>query len=124
MSFQTRDFDPMISLFTDDGIYETPYAFENSRAVGIEAVRKRFAQVAESTWNKAVRIDTVSVQLTPALDGSTVFVVFNITGVRVADNTPFDFPSSVAVIHTRNNYIYHYQDYPNVLGIRKAAGLA
>jgi len=123
VSFETRNFDPMIDLFTDDGIYETPYAFENAQAIGIEAIRKRFAQVSESQWNKAVRINTVSVKSIPALDGNSIFVAFNISGVRVSDNTPFDFPSSVAIIHTRNNHILHYQDYPNILGIRKAAGL-
>ena len=122
-SFETRDFGPLVNLFTDDGIYETPYAFENTRTVGIDAIRKRFAHVTESAWNKAVRINTVSAKSTVALDGNTVFVAFNITGIRISDNTPFDFPSSVAVIHTRNKHIYHYQDYPNVLGIRKAAGL-
>lgn len=123
MSFERRNFDPMVDLFTEDGIYETPYAFENAKAVGIEAIRKRFAQVSESTWNKAVRIDKVTVTSIPALDGNAVFVTFSISGVRVADNAPFDFPSSVAIIHTSNNCISHYQDYPNILGIRKAAGL-
>lgn len=122
--FQTRNFDPMVNLFADDGIYETPYAFENAKTIGIEAIRKRFAQVSDSAWNKAVKIDTVSVKSMPMLDGETVFVAFNITGTRLSDNTPFDFPSSVAVIHIRNNHIVHYQDYPNVLGIRKAAGFA
>jgi hypothetical protein len=122
--FQTRDFDPMVNLFADDGIYETPYAFENSKAIGIEAIRKRFALVADSAWNKAVKIDTVTVKTMPMTDGDAVFAPFSISGYRVSDNTLFNFPSSVAVIHVHNNRISYYQDYPNVLGIRKAAGLA
>lgn len=114
----------MVNLFADDGIYETPFAVENNKAAGIEAIRKRFAGVAESAWNKAVRIDSVSVETMPGMDGETIFATFNITGIRLSDDTPFDFPSSVAIIHTRNNRITHYQDYPNVSGIRKAAGLA
>ena len=122
-TFQTRDFTPMVDLFTNDGVYETPYAFENARVEGIEAIRKRFAQVSTSAWNKAVKIDSVNVKATPALDGATVFAQFTITGTRIGGNVPFDFPSSVAIIRTQNDRIVHYQDYPNVAGIRNAAGL-
>jgi hypothetical protein len=122
-SFQTRDFTPMVNLFDDDGVYETPYAFENARVEGIQAIRKRFEQVSASAWNRAVKIGAVKVIATPAGDGTTVFVEFTITGTRVADQKPFDFPSSVAIIRTKHDRIIHYQDYPNVAGIRKAAGL-
>lgn len=121
--FQTRDFGPIVELFAENGVYETPYAAENAKSEGIDAIRKRFAQVSDSPWNKAVRIEAVSVEITVADDGNTAFVQFIIKGTRVADGGYFDFPSSVAIIRSQNGRIVHYQDYPNVAGIRKAAGL-
>jgi ketosteroid isomerase-like protein len=123
-AFQTRDFWPMVESFTDDGVYETPYAFENARSEGIQAIRQRFAQVSESQWNKAVKIEKVTVKATTALSGESIFVEFFIKGRRTNDNEPFDFPSSVALIQIQGNKITRYQDYPNVAGIRKAAGVS
>jgi hypothetical protein len=52
-----------------------------------------------------------------------VFVSFEIRGKRVADGQSFDFPTSVAVLYTDGHKISIYRDYPNVAGIRQAAGL-
>lgn len=124
ISFQTREFAPMVELFAENGIYETPYATENAKAEGIDAVRKRFAQVSDSTWNKNVKIEEVSVKITPADNGDTGFLEFTIKGKNIKDGTRFNFPSSVAIIHSQNGRIVQYQDYPNIAGIKKAAGLS
>jgi ketosteroid isomerase-like protein len=119
--FQTRDFSPMVELFSASGIYETPYAQENNRSEGIEAIRRRFAQVTESPWNKAVKIDEVRVNTISSVDGRTIIAEFFIKGTRRSDQAPFDFPSSVAIITVHNGQIEHYKDFPNVAGIRAAA---
>jgi len=122
-AFQTRDFGPMVEAFAQNGIYETPYAAENSRSEGIDAIRQRFALITNSPWNKAVKIEDVSLNATPAADGGSFFVEFKIKGTSVKDQTPFDFYSSVAIIQIRNDKIVSYRDYPNVAGIRQAAGI-
>lgn len=122
-SFETRDFGPFVDLFTENGIYETPFAAENHKVEGIAAIRKHFAQMTESIINKSLKIEKVTVNSIPAADGSTVFVAFTIGGMRLADNTAFDFPSSVAILYTQQDKIIRYEDYPNVAGIRKAAGI-
>lgn len=123
-AFQTRDFGPFVDLFTEDGVYETPFAVENKRIEGVAAIGKHFARMTESIINKSLKIENVSVESIPAADGNTVFVSFEIKGKRVADGQPFDFPSSVAVLYTDGNKIHLYRDYPNVAGIRQVAGLA
>lgn len=122
-SFETRDFGPFVDLFTENGVYETPFAAENNKVEGIAAIRKHFAQMTESIINQSLKIEKVTVNSIPAADGSTVFVAFTIGGMRLADNTAFDFPSSVAILYTQQDKIIRYEDYPNVAGIRKAAGL-
>lgn len=123
-AFQTRDFGPFVALFTEDGVYETPFAAENKRIEGIEAIRAHFAKMTESPINKSMKIESVVVESVPAADGTTVFVSFEIQGKRTADGQSFDFPSSVAVVYTDGHQIRLYKDYPNVTGIRQAAGLA
>ena len=113
----------MVDQFTVDGVYETPYAFENSRCEGLKAIRQRFAMVSASAWNKAVTIDNVTVKNTPTQELSTVVVEFFIIGTRRTDGEPFNFPSSTAIIHTRDGCITHYQDYPNMLGIARSADI-
>lgn len=120
--FQTRDFTPMVGLFASDGVYETPYAEGNNRQEGIDAIRKRFEQVVNSPWNNAVKIEEVMVNSIPSNDGVTVTVEFRITGTRLKDQVTFDIRSSIAVIKVTNGRIAFYRDYPNVAGIRKAAG--
>jgi ketosteroid isomerase-like protein len=123
-AFQTRDFGPFADLFAEDGVYETPFAVENKRVKGIAAIGKHFAKMTESVINKSLKIENVSAESIPGADGTTVFVSFEIKGKRVADEQSFDFPSSVAVLFTDGNKISLYRDYPNVAGIRQAAGLA
>lgn len=121
-SFETRDFGPFVAQFTDDGVYATP--FDNNKIEGIEAIRKHFAKMTESIINQSLKIEKVTVNSIPAAEGATVFVAFTISGKKVADGSPFDFPSSVAVLYTQGSKITRYEDYPNVAGIRKIAGLA
>lgn len=122
-AFETRDFGPFIGQFADNGVYETPFATENNKIEGIAAIRKHFHQMTESVINKSLKIEKVTVNSIPAVDQTTIFVSFNISGTRLADGSSFDFPSSVAVLYTEKDKITRYQDYPNVAGIRKAAGL-
>jgi len=122
-SFETRNFGPFVDQFTENGIYETPFAAENNKVEGIAAIRKHFARMAESIINKSLKIEKVTVNSIPAADGTTVFVAFNISGTKVADGSSFDFPSSVAVLYTQEDKIIRYEDYPNIAGIRKVAGL-
>jgi ketosteroid isomerase-like protein len=121
--FFTRDFTPMVEKFSENGIYETPYSAENARFEGENAIRKRFAQVSESPWNKAVRITAVNVNAIEAKDGMTVTVEFSINGIRLCDNKTFAILSSIAIIEVRDGQIQTYRDYPNITGIRSAAGL-
>jgi ketosteroid isomerase-like protein len=123
-AFETRDFSPFVDLFAENGVYETPFDAENNKVEGIAAVRKHFAQMTESIINKSLKIEKVTADAIPAADGSTVFVAFTIQGIRLADNTLFDFPSSVAILYTQQDKITRYVDYPNVIGIKKAAGLS
>ena len=123
-AFQTRDFGPFVDLFAEDGVYETPFAIENKRIEGISSISAHFAKMTESPINKTLKIENVSVESIPAADGTTVFVSFEIKGKKIADGQAFDFPSSVAVLYTDGDKITLYKDYPNVAGIRQAAGLA
>jgi ketosteroid isomerase-like protein len=124
-SFETRDFKPLVDLFCEDGVYELPFALDENhvRDSGIMAIRERFAHFRDSAWSKAVRIDRVTVKTFPVVDQDAILVQFFISGVRKADGVSFDFPSSVAILRFKGDGIAHYQDYPNVLGINKAAGL-
>lgn len=79
--------------------------------------------MTESIINKSLNIEKVTVNSIAAADGTTVFVAFNISGTKVVDGSSFDFPSSVAVLYTQEDKIIRYEDYPNVAGIRKVAGL-
>lgn len=63
-SFASRNFTPMVALFAEEGVYETPYAEAPNRWQGIEAIRARFRQVSDSGWNKAVTIESVTVRST------------------------------------------------------------
>ena len=122
-AFETRDFGPFVNLFEENGVYETPFAANNSKIEGIDAIRKHFAQMTESIINKSLKIERVKVNQVPAADGTTVFVAFEISGKKVADSSMFDFPSSVAILYTQGDKIIRYQDYPNVAGIRQVAGI-
>ena len=122
-AFQTRDFGPFIDLFAANGVYETPFAIENKRIEGIAAIGAHFAKMTESTINKSLKIEKVSAESILAGDGTTVFVSFEIKGKRIADERAFDFPSSVAILYTDGDKINLYRDYPNIAGIRQAAGL-
>ena len=122
-AFQTREFGPFVELFAENGVYETPFAFENNKVEGIDPIRRHFAKMTESIINKSLKIEKVTANSVPGADGTSVFVAFYISGKKVADDSPFDFPSSVAMLHTQDGKIIRYEDYPNVAGIRKAAGL-
>ncbi|TSJ35934.1 nuclear transport factor 2 family protein [Mucilaginibacter corticis] len=123
-AFQTRDFNPFVALFAADGVYETPFATENKRIAGIAAIGAHFAKMTESPINKAMKIESVSASSIPGADGMTVFVSFEIKGKRLADGQSFHFPSSVALLYIEGDKIKVYRDYPNVAGIRQAAGLS
>jgi ketosteroid isomerase-like protein len=120
-AFETRDFGPFLSLFDENSVYETPFAANNNKIEGIEAIRKHFAQMTQSPINKLLKIEKVTVNQVPAADGTTVFVAFQISGTKVADGNTFDFPSSVAVLYTNDDKIIRYMDYPNVERIRQLA---
>ena len=123
--FETRNFTPMVNLFAKDGVYETPYALDGSliKSNGIDAIKKRFERVSESSWNKAVTIDTVTVETISLMESNSAVARFFISGKRNKDGAAFNFPSSVAIITIKDGRIVHYCDYPNLLGISKAAGL-
>jgi hypothetical protein len=64
-AFETRDFAPFVAQFAENGVYETPFASGKNKIEGIAAIRKLFAQMTESTINKTLRVEKVSVNSIP-----------------------------------------------------------
>lgn len=121
IALETRDYEGFISLFSEDGVFETPFALNGiERLVGVEALRKHFGAGTEA--GKMLEIHHVKAVIYSAADPDIATVEFSAEGRSLFTSQSFDIPSSIAVIKCREGKIIHYRDYPNTMVIARLAG--
>ena len=125
VALETRRYDEFVGLFADDGTYELPFALPGVPGCfsGIASIRARFDAIAQSPMTTLLEVRQVSATIMQTADPEVVVVEFSARGTVLANGNSFDLATSIAVIRLDNGKVKQYRDYPNTLGLAKAAGV-
>ncbi|OBZ18084.1 hypothetical protein A8L34_00390 [Bacillus sp. FJAT-27264] len=103
-----RDFESWFSLFSEDAVFEFPYAPEGytQRLVGIEEIRNYVTELF-----KLLKIHSFS---TPELivSGEQIVAEYTCNGEVLGTGKPY-YQKYISVIHTRDGKITLFKDYWN-----------
>lgn len=120
----TRDYALFLRDFDSEATFEVPFAIEGEKAYsGIDAIREHFNRVAQNPLFRLVQLDEVTGNWSFDAELGTLVVAYQTKATVVSNGEAFEIASSVARITIKNGKIAHYSDYPNTLGLAKAAGL-
>ena len=122
-SFVEKDGNRFADLFAEDGVYELRFPLPGaaSRFAGRESVREHLnAQSAGGA--SALEFSDVHFVITPGADKNVFTIEVELEGKSLVTGAKFRFPSSIGVVHLRDDKIISYRDYSNAIGGANAAG--
>ena len=124
-ALEKRRFDLFVKQFAQDGVYELPFALPTTpgRFAGIDAIRARFEAIAQSPTTQLLQVTQVSAECMQTTDPEVAVVRFTTQARNSRTEEATTMISSLAVVRCRGGQVMSYQDYPNTLGIARAAGV-
>lgn len=125
LALEERRYSDFVAQFAEDGTYELPFALPGTpnRSAGIADIRARFEAIAQSPATKLIEVISVAANVIESTDPNVLTVELRTKGKARTSGEAFEVQSSIAVIRFENGKVKQYRDYPNSIGIAKAAGV-